>query len=1040
MVALRRSVQVSEDDEADTDNESFPEIYTDVENEQSLHKPSRLTRKQREKRQLVGATREMPEKSSSLNVDTKLPEMGLKLKFAYGYRGHSTRKNLHFSLSGHLVYHLAALGIVYDPTTNGMRFYNHHTDDILCLAMQPGTDVVATGQMGAQPTIHVWSADSLETLSVLKGHHQRAVVCLGLSRQGSTLASIGGDDAHTLVLWNWRSGQKLASARGHSDKVFDLAFDPVNPHRLMTAGVRHVRLWNRSGGGLTWKRGVLGNLDNQDTMLCCTCSEDGVSFSGGASGTVYVWENGRVSRTLKAHRGPLYCITPLQDGYLTGGQDGYICLWDQEFSRCLKIYPISNAYVTGSEVTLSADHPSIRACAMGEGRIVAGTQKGEIVEIAQDGSICVLMSGHSRGELWGLATHPSTLEFATVSDDRTLRLWNRGNGPHVHVAHLRKSARSVAYSSDGSCLAVGFLDGSVSLYSADSLLRAASVHHRDSEISDVKFSPGAVRGHGFLAAASHDDVVDLYHWTEQGQLRRVSVCKDASSYISHVDWLADGRLIRSNSGAGELLYYECPGGRRQLISSSVEPLLDWHTETGVLGPRVAGVWAPEDDLTDINALDRSPDQAVVATACDDGGLIKLFRYPAQEKWCRFRKYMGHSSHVTNVRWTYDGQYLVSVGGADCSVLVWERVQTSEYVPGYTNPLDPDSGDELTVHDLEVAAMVGAATPDGLGEHGVTPRPPHVAGDKVTGLYMQNGEIYTVVTRTSIVGYNIKEGTQVLGIQQDAPVLSCATVSEENSRLLAVGETGNSVSITVIDIAAAAGTIAMLMTPTSSDEEMFNMRFSPSGRFLLCCVHKPGQYILRVWNWKKAIQLAQTEVNGTLLDAAFSPSDDLKMTVICAKQVLFGKIVGAHIQLQKGYIPRKKKGSDRRFLCVACGPDHASYTGTNDGRLLVWKGPIMSQVVDVSQHGPVAAVAVNRAGTALLTAVRSVQSAIKLDRWTTSIAVDWSYSFEVPPTTHLQSVSWAKNHVLVTTIAGDKGHVREVDMKEKSHRELMEVML
>ena len=90
--------------------------------------------------------------------------------------------------------------------------------------------------------------------------------------------------------------------------------------------------------------------------------------------------------------------------------------------------------------------------------------------------------------------------------------------------------------------------GSVSLFSSDSLLRAATVHHRDSQISAVRWSPHAVRGQGFLAAASHDDVVDLYHWSEAGQLRRVAVCKDASSYISQVDWLQDGRLIRSNSG------------------------------------------------------------------------------------------------------------------------------------------------------------------------------------------------------------------------------------------------------------------------------------------------------------------------------------------------------------------------------------------------------------------------------------------------------------------------------------------------------------
>ena len=52
-------------------------------------------------------------------------------------------------------------------------------------------------------------------------------------------------------------------------------------------------------------------------------------------------------------------------------------------------------------------------------------------------------------------------------------------------------------------------------------------------------------------------------------------------------------------------------------------------------------------------------------------------------------------------------------------------------------------------------------------------------------------------------------------------------------------------------------------------------------------------------------------------------------------MLFGKIVGVAIQLQKGYIPRKKKGSDRKFLCVACGP--VSGVSHTSSFRLVWSG-------------------------------------------------------------------------------------------------------
>lgn len=40
---------------------------------------------------------------------------------------------------------------------------------------------------------------------------------------------------------------------------------------------------------------------------------------------------------------------------------------------------------------------------------------------------------------------------------------------------------------------------------------------------------------------------------------------------------------------------------------------------------------------------------------------------------KFKKYLGHSAHVTNVRWSHDHQWVVSIGGADHSVFQWKFV-------------------------------------------------------------------------------------------------------------------------------------------------------------------------------------------------------------------------------------------------------------------------------------------------------------------------------------------------------------------------------
>ena len=67
--------------------------------------------------------------------------------FLLSYRGYDCRNNLFYTQSGEIVYHVAALGIVYNHDDHKQRFYNAHTDDILCLCIHPVRDVVATGQV-----------------------------------------------------------------------------------------------------------------------------------------------------------------------------------------------------------------------------------------------------------------------------------------------------------------------------------------------------------------------------------------------------------------------------------------------------------------------------------------------------------------------------------------------------------------------------------------------------------------------------------------------------------------------------------------------------------------------------------------------------------------------------------------------------------------------------------------------------------------------------------------------------------------------------
>lgn len=57
---------------------------------------------------------------------------------------------------------------------------------------------------------------------------------------------------------------------------------------------------------------------------------------------------------------------------------------------------------------------------------------------------------------------------------------------------------------------------------------------------------------------------------------------------------------------------------------------------------------------------------------------------------KFKRYIGHSAHVTNVRWSADLQWLLSVGGADHALFQW-RFLPEGVMNGILEPLLQGNG-------------------------------------------------------------------------------------------------------------------------------------------------------------------------------------------------------------------------------------------------------------------------------------------------------------------------------------------------------------
>eukprot|EP01119_Soliformovum_irregulare_P013844 TRINITY_DN3722_c0_g1_i1.p1 TRINITY_DN3722_c0_g1~~TRINITY_DN3722_c0_g1_i1.p1 ORF type:complete len:1927 (-),score=428.61 TRINITY_DN3722_c0_g1_i1:16-5796(-) len=892
----------------------------------------------------------------------------LELEWVYGYHGSRCRDNLFYIQDDEVVYHLAGVGIVYNPRDHTQRFFQGHTDDIISLTLHPDRRLVATGQIGKDPYIAVWDTKTMTTVALLKHFHQRGICSLGFSHDGKYLVSVGLDDDHTLALWDWKEGRVIAQDKASNERIFDIEPSPYS-NTIVTCGVKHIKFWTYSGNSLVQKKGIFGTAGEITTILCIGFGHnDGKTYTGTLTGEVYIWQENRLISVIQAHKGPLYSVDEYDNGFLTGGKDGLLRIWTKDFKP---------------EATVSLGRYNLRSISYSHGKILLGTKTSDILEVSgnlKNPNKRLLIEGHAEGELWGLGMHPSLNMFVTASDDKTIKIWDG----HLHKCLLtipaKTEARSCTFSVDGNFIAVGFLNGSVSVYSSKEGKEVVTLQQRKEEISQVKYSPNGQ----YLAVASHDNFVDIY---DTKQYKRLGTCGSNSSFITHLDWSADSKFIRTNSGDYAILTFEIPSCA--LYTRSLD--IHWNTVTRILGEDVAGIWPPYSDKTDVNALDTNRKRTLCVTG-DDFGLVKIFRYP-NAKGSRGNKALGHSAHVTNVQWTPDGRGVVTTGGGDQAVLQWRVVQGEDEPPSDADephaldsdierereidyeptkkdktsapPSQPDSNAMFAMATTSEVVKSGRPRPNTRGK----PKPE--SGKNLSG-HVDKGEPPTTELKLEYVyGYrgfdtrhnlfytksrevvfhsaaccvtqDLNHKNQRFFIEHDDDIISLAL--HPDGTTVATGQVGKDPKIIVWD-ANSQAKIAVLQG--FHQRGVCSLSFSGDGQFLVS-VGLDDKHTLGVWDWKKGQLKAQGPGSQEkIMMAQYNPYNLESFVSVGVKHISFWKTAGNGLVGNKGLVG--KLGTIQTMLCVAFDKAY-TYCGTNDGSIYQFRENNLSRVIS-GHTGPV----------------------------------------------------------------------------------------
>lgn len=651
-----------------------------------------------------------------------------------------------------------------------------------------GPCLIATGEIGSKPAIHVYqwaSAGHFMPLASIKGFHSAGVCQMAFAKDGKSVFTVGVDYSIAVYKTDVSRpddiGKMICSSKGPKDRVLDccslLTDEKRDPNGcFISCGEKHISYWTYKNKTLVQEETKLSSY-KRDFIMCATAiAGEKQCVAGTSEGHLLYVQSGELFKDVsreKLHKKAINALysSPDLKTLVTGGADGKVCLIrvtghlrSNVALHLLNVFevfgnsPIIEKVSKKGEKSSYRRAPPLRSVCMSQDgtKLLVGTAACEILELTSssgelipagepDAGVSkalwktkyasaemqakvseeILVTGHYKEELWGLAIRPATAdqtggqEYCTVGDDGFLRVWDLATKTQKKFLDMGPGARCCDYSPDGQYLAVGFgggrstrknkHNGAVRIYRADKdpMKQVCELKEAKQWISKLKFSPDG----SILAVASRDNSV--YAYSVAQQFKRKSKFSKHNAGILDLDFSKDGKYLQSTCSAYELLFSEHANGAQLTNGASMLAGEQWSTFTCSLGWPVMGIWNGTMDGSDVNSVDRSPDMSMLAVG-DDTGKVNVYRYPAtlpDKEGAPHHEYMGHSSHVTMVRWvTAPGSdvatHLISTGGDDKCIFQWKAHADEHNQPGSKVPGSQEEGLVETSTMLDIAPSGG----------------------------------------------------------------------------------------------------------------------------------------------------------------------------------------------------------------------------------------------------------------------------------------------------------------------------------------------
>jgi WD40 repeat protein len=606
-------------------------------------------------------------------VDTSM-DQELELSAVIGFKGTVQSGLILHPDNEHLIFPLGCTVVVRNLIQKTQSFLQGHDNQVNCITVSPSGLLLASGQktfMGFPADVIVW--DFVQRCEIHRlSLHKVAVTDLSFSCDELYLATLGGQDDNSLVVWDLSNGSAICGTPAATDTAHCVQWFRNSNEMLITGGNYHVRVWqfDLPNKKLRATQANLGQIKRVTTNILLS-GDDSVAYCGTQTGDFLEIALDRALFKRSTPKQPfsqgITCSALLPDGdMLVGTGDGTIARFE---GSSLKVK--SQCQVLGGVTSISLTRDG--------SHFFCGTNMSNIYWIDVDSLTAELRNTCHHERVNQVAFPLGYSEVFATASIVDIRVWNANSRQELlRIQVPNMECYCLEFMPDGRSIVSGWSDGKVRAFLPQSgkLLYVINDAHKNGVTSLA-----CTTDSGKIVSGGMEGEVRVWKIGKQTQTMDASLKEHRGRVWSIIINNADEQAVTASSD-GSCIIWDLKTKTRSLclFESTMFKNIVYHPDESQLlttgSDRKVAYWDTFDGQA-IRVLEASEEGEISTLSISKSGshyvtggeerLLKLWDY--DEGVCKFIG-VGHSGSIASAKIAPDQTFIVSAG-SEGAIFLWK---------------------------------------------------------------------------------------------------------------------------------------------------------------------------------------------------------------------------------------------------------------------------------------------------------------------------------------------------------------------------------